>query len=202
MGLVVKEPEGGNYEPIPEGVHIGVCIGVYDLGEHYSQAYNNNAKKLLVQWELPDVCDTENNKPRLISRRYTSSLHEKSQLRKDLQAWRGKAFTPKELAGFDVSNLLGKACQMQITHHIEGAKTYSRITALMSLSKGMQPPRATYPTIVFDLDQVDSFDKLRTLPEWIQKSIKESITYKSMISSNASGLPDFNSLPDDDDLPF
>ena len=39
-------------------------------------------------------------KPFLVRRRYTASLHEKSALRKDLESWRGRAFTNVELDGF------------------------------------------------------------------------------------------------------
>jgi len=39
----------------------------------------------------------------MISKRYTMSLGEQSTLRKDLESWRGKKFTPEELQGFDLN---------------------------------------------------------------------------------------------------
>ena len=55
-------------------------------------------------------------KPRAISETYTNSLGEKANLRKMLENWRGRAFTQEEMDGFDLRNVLGKACMISVVH--------------------------------------------------------------------------------------
>ena len=72
--------------------------------------------KIRIAWELFGE-DEEGNQltvdvdgrqmPMTISKSYTVSLHEKSSLRKDLAAWRGRDFTDEEAKAFDVSRLIG-----------------------------------------------------------------------------------------------
>ena len=61
-------------------------------------------------------CTLADGKPFLISRRYSLSLHEKSSLRRDLESWRGRAFTQEELRGFDLEVLIGVGCLVSVVH--------------------------------------------------------------------------------------
>ena len=38
-------------EPIPAGVHIGICYSVVDLGTHINATYGVEQRKVLVSWE-------------------------------------------------------------------------------------------------------------------------------------------------------
>ena len=66
---------------------------------------------MIIQWETKDG---------LIAKEYTVSLNEKANLRKDLESWRGKEIQPTELEGFDMTNLLGVQCTLQIMHNDNG----------------------------------------------------------------------------------
>lgn len=200
MSLIAKQENESGFSPIPEGVHTAVCYGLIDLGTQYSEKFDKKAQKVLIMWELPDeTYKTEDGeeKPRMLSKEYTMSLHEKSGLRKDLQAWRGRTFTDEELAGFDLQNILGKGCQIQIIHKDNNGKTYANIASIMGLPKGMttkQPENF----VVFDLDNPNALQELNSLPQWVQDKIKLSETYQELKS---------NSAPDgvegaEDDLPF
>jgi hypothetical protein len=122
MALTAKENSGPGIVPIPEGVYVATCYAVIDLGTHTSPVYGNERRKVLLQWEIPEVRgDFERdgkkvNLPRAISQCYTLSLSEKANLRSDLEAWRGRKFTAEELNGFDLKTILGAACQLQIVH--------------------------------------------------------------------------------------
>jgi len=106
-------------------MHKAICYGVYDLGTQFNETFGNKNHKVLLQWELPEARidiqkDGEDlNLPRAQSKIYTLSLHEKANLRKDLESWRGKSFTATELEGFDLKNLLGVDCQLQVIHKTE-----------------------------------------------------------------------------------
>ena len=77
-------------------------------------------------------------KPFLIKRDYRASLHEKAGLRKDLEAWRGRPFTPTELLGFDLENVVGVPCTLNVIQKA-GSKggIFSNIAGIMPLAKGM-----------------------------------------------------------------
>ena len=94
MGLTISESGGGDFSPLAEGTHIGRCVRVIDLGLQPGSAQYPDAKhKVLFVWEVPGETiniDGE-DKPSLLMKRYTSSLHKKSQLRADLESWRGRS---------------------------------------------------------------------------------------------------------------
>jgi len=50
----------------------------------------------------------------VISKTYTASLNEKATLSKDLESWRGRAFTAEERAGFDLETVIGKPCTLNL----------------------------------------------------------------------------------------
>src|SRR3990167_2490369 len=63
---------------------------------------------------------------------------EKANLRKHLEAWRGKKFTKEELDGFDVEKLLGVNCQLQVIHNLsDNGGTFANVQAIVPLGKGM-----------------------------------------------------------------
>ena len=181
MSLIVKENENVGFEIIPEGTFIATCVGLYDIGAQYSERYDKSTEKIVIAWELPEVT-YENGAgevlPRIISNTYTSSLGEKANLRRDLEAWRGRAFTKEELAGFDLRNILGKPCMVQVVHSKNGEKTYANIKAIMKMHASMPVPEIASELLCFDLDDEGWEMQMEKLPEWIQNKVKESMTYK------------------------
>lgn len=184
-----------NFDPIEEGVHVGTCIKIIDLGQQYSEKFNNSSWKCLLLWELPfETIEVEKDGvkkelPRHISAEYAMSLSEKSNFRKMLEAWRGAAFTAKELEGFDITSLLGKNCQIQVNHKEKNGKTFAQIAAIMSMPKGQSAIEPTVPTKIFEFSKanhtINTINQLvedfKELPEWIQNKIKESRTTKDNI---------------------
>ncbi len=129
--------DGKVFEPAPAGVHQAVCVDVVDLGllETTWQGVTKKQHKINVAWQIAE--ERADGKPFLVFKRYTLSLHEKSGLRKDLQSWRGKAFTRDEEMGFDIERLLGVNCLLNITHHEAGDRVYANVVSIMPLVKGM-----------------------------------------------------------------
>jgi hypothetical protein len=157
MSLIAKDSGGGEFEQAPEGSFIARCFKIIDLGTQTTE-FSNETKhqsKILLSWELldDDAGLNKDGQPFVLSKRYTLSLHEKSSLRADLQAWRGKAFTAEELEGFHLKNVLGAYCQVQIVHTENGGKTYADMSAIMSF-KG-EKPAPVLPDVIFDLSNPD-----------------------------------------------
>ena len=147
MALMVKENDGNRVAPIEPGVYQAINYAVLDLGTHEDQTFGGESRKVLLQWELPD-CRGEFerdgkkiNLPRAISKRYTLSLSEMANLRKDLESWRGRSFTAEELRGFDMRAVLGTSCQLMVAHKTsKEGRTYASVSAIMALPKGAAHP--------------------------------------------------------------
>ena len=135
--MIVKEPES-NFIPAPAGAHAAVCVDEIDLG-YVANRFDPDADDVLtvrLVWQIAE--DMSDGKPFLIKKEYRASLHEKAGLRKDLESWRGRPFTEAEKAGFDLENVVGVPCMLNIIHKT-GSKggTFANIAAVMPLPKGM-----------------------------------------------------------------
>ena len=202
MSLTLSEKSNAGYDPIPAGTHIAVCCAMVDIGSQWSEQYKNASRKVMIGWEIPGETITIDGeeRPRTIYKRYTASLNPKARLRKDLEAWRGKAFTDQELAAFDLVKIVGTGCMLTVIHREFNSKIYSDVAGVSSLIRGIDPPNLSEPALVFDLDSASDED-INKLPEWIQKLVKNSETYKERTVQ----APELEDIPPEDsleDIPF
>lgn len=207
MGLIAKDTGTDNdFTPVPQGTHLAICNMVVDLGLQET-TYNNETKvkhQCFVRWELPheriewEVDGQKKEGPMSIGKTYTLSLADKANLRKDLEAWRGKAFTPDELDGFDLFNLLGVGCQVTVTHKAKDNRTYANVTGVAGWPRGMPKPQATEnPILKHAEDNQADFEKL---PEWIRNKIKQSLPADHAVNQTDDPGTTANDL--DDEIPF
>jgi len=133
MSLLARRPTK-TFTVAPEGLWAAVCVDVQDLG---LQAGPYGAKhKVRLVWQL-DVFDAEHDRRYDVARVYTLSLHERAALRKDLESWRGKKFTEKELDGFDLEKLLGVSAQLQVAQNLsDDGTTYANVLTVLPPTKG------------------------------------------------------------------
>lgn len=185
MSLIVSAKGSGGLPPVSEGNHVGICIGLYDIGVHYNERFEKSSPKVVISWELPE--EMASGGPRIVNKTYTASLSEKSALRQDLESWRGRAFTTEELEAFYLANILGKPCMLQIIHNTKGENTYANIKAVTSLHKSIPVPPPVNEPKSFDLDDSDWLWRLDhgELPEWVVKRVKESETYQERMQQGA-----------------
>ena len=125
-----------------------------------------------------------------------------------LENWRGRAFTQEEMDGFDLRNVLGKACMISVVHGTKSdGSPYAKVGSVSKMPKGMSvPQKTTNALILFDLDAPDALENLQKLPEWVQNRIKESETYKEKMRPDASVVEarndDFAVIDAAEDCPF
>lgn len=155
---------GGDFEQAPIGTHIARCVKIIDIGTQKGeyQGKVNIRRQCIVGWELPNELMQEGEykgKPFVVSRFYTASLGEKANLRKDLENWRGRAFTEQELLGFESKNILDKACMISVIHNEKGK---ARVSGVMAVPKGTKAPERVNDLVYFSLDTFDpkTFDSL------------------------------------------
>ncbi len=150
MPLMVTAGDSKTYTPTPAGVHQAVCVDVIDKGMLPNTFKPGTSQhKIALAWQIDE--EREDGKRFLVYKRYTASLHEKATLRKDLESWRGRAFTRDEEMGFDVESIIGANCLLNIQHNVNGDKTYANVVAVMPLHKGM--------TKIFARDYVREADR-------------------------------------------
>lgn len=207
MGTTATK-KGGDFEITPAGAQVARCYRVIDLGTQTTTWHEERKKahKIMLTWELLGDQRMSDGRPFAISKRYTLSTHEKSALRKDLEAWRGRPFTREEEAAFDVANVVGAYCLLNVTHN-PGAdgNTYANVASLMPVPKGMPKPAAVNPNATFDIDQpdmalFDTFsDKLKatimSAEEWGDKKKGEAFEDDIPWRNDAPQGTDPNDLP-------
>jgi hypothetical protein len=185
MAIMVNDT-GGNFEQVPPGTHLAVCKGVYDIGQQKREWKGTikYTRQVIIVFEVNERMTIEEHAGERfnISSWYTASLADKSNLRKDLESWRGRAFTSEELAGFDIEVLVGKTCLLSIVENDKGKSIIS------SISKPMKGAEAIKIEKPFD-----------GIPEWIQKVAAEA--YVEPENPPADPYKNSNNTKDDD-IPF
>jgi len=188
MALTLSETAKNTERQLPEaGATVGVLFSLVDLGTQ-KVSWDGEEKytpKLRLAFELPEQTIegevTENGKttkvtkPMVVSIELTRSLGERATLRKHLETWRGQAFTSKELASFNLRNLLGKACLLTLVHKTSQAgRNYCAIQGIAKLPKSMKAPAKTENTQVFYEIEQGEGGQFSELPEWLQEKIRSS----------------------------
>lgn len=207
MSLTAKATNEKQFELAPEGTHIARCIQIVDLGTQPVE-FNGEKKeqhKARITWELPNeqrVFKEENGEqPFLVSKEFTVSLSEKANLRKVLESWRGKAFEDSELQGFDVMNVLGVPCMLQIIHKTsKSGNKYAEISSVMKLMKGTVCPNQINPSTSLSFEDWNEAI-FNGLNEWLRDKIKLSPEYRALREPENMHIPDNNNT-DNDCLPF
>ena len=173
--LIAKEPES-TFEPIEEGPYQAVCSSVIDTGTQ-TMTYNEESKqvrRIRVTWEL-SVDGSEN---RLIGKDYTLSLHEKAEMRKDLQTWLGRSLTDQEKEeGFDLFKMVGVAAKISVVNKAgQNGKTYSNVNLVLESELSFSPENTPFGYSINNHD-IDTYD---LIPEFIQNRIKVSAEGKAI----------------------
>ena len=198
MSLTVKD-NSKNFLPAPEGLHMAHCYAVIDLGIQLNAHFNNYSPKVLIGWELPSTLMPDGN-PFIQYQRYTASLTDGSHLRKLLESWRGRSFTPEELEGFHLKHILGVPCYLSIAHKLnpKSQTIYANVVGICPLPEGTVCPDLFNPPLFFDLDDY-SDDAYQAVPESIRQKINVS---RGDAKANQVAQAPVESTELDNDLPF
>ena len=180
MEFIAKSEGNSNIPKLENGVYTALSSMLIDLGFQKSVLDNNVRRKFMMVWTIVGEFIEVNKEqlPRVMSKEYTLSLNEKSNLRKDLQAWRGQAFTEEELQGFDLLTVMNKPCQLQIINEEKNGKTYNNISAIMAMPKGMTV-EPLQETTVFITNNPETWNNWEKIPKWIKEKIKKAEGYET-----------------------
>ncbi len=218
MSMIVKENGGAEIPMLEAGVYTAYSNALVDLGVQRSDKFQKDIRKFRIIWVIcgEEVEINGEKYPRTVSKEYSFSLGEKSTLKKDLQSWRGQPFTADELTGFDLSNILNKACQMQIIVEEKEGKHFNNIAGIMALPKGttVEVPKTGY---IFDTYEQQTYSNYEKIPKFMQERIKQAIGISDELKAFIKDYDEFKAnqtnitenqnndngiIAPDDDLPF
>jgi hypothetical protein len=212
MAIPASDSGGGNFEPLKPDSYVARCYQMVHIGT-VPETYEGKHKmqnKVMITFEIPSEMRTyreeEGERPASISKEYTVSLGENATLRKDLESWRGKPFTPDELKAFDLEKLVGAPCMLNIIEKLTQNGPKPRIATINKLHKDLKCPDQINPSRVLSYDKFD-LTLFESLPEFLKDKVKSSLEYKAMVGETkavASNIPAEMQVPDDDEdsLPF
>jgi hypothetical protein len=197
-------------EPIPAGNYIARCYQMIEIGTVTEFVMNKNVtlKKVRIGWELPTelkVFDqSKGEQPLVISKEYTLSMNEKSNLRKDLKSWRGKDFSEDEAKAFDITKLLGAPCMLNIIHKpsaTDPSRVYDQIAGITPLPRGINAPAAINKIFVLSYDSFDE-ERFNGLPDFIKTKMQGSSEYQNFRNPSEKSFNAEHVSEPIDDLPF
>ena len=210
--------KGGDFEICPSGMHLARCYRLVDIGTQQSE-YMGATKflhKITLAWEVHGIDDAGmpikmlDGRPFGIFKNYTLSWSEKANLRLDLQSWRGKPFNQEEMQKFDLKNILGVWCMLNVIEHVgKNGNTYANIAGISpvpGMIKAAGFPQPVNPVQLFSLQNPDmvmfeSFSnnlkaKIESSPEW--KKLHAPKPSAPMLRAAPESDPEF----DDEEIPF
>ena len=122
------------FTPHPEGQFVAKCVDVIDLGEvvtDFPGTPKSLSKKCALVFRTGQQ-NPENNEVIDIAAEFTVSMGDKANLRKFLEAWRGKAYTPEQIKdGVPLHKLTGNWGLLTIEHKKSGkGRTYAKINSI------------------------------------------------------------------------
>ena len=186
----VKAPE--KIPMLEPGIYHGVCCWLIYLGKQFSLIEQDYKDRILIFWQLPGerIVVGDQERPRRVFREFTVSMNTKSNLRKMLEAWRGRPYTDDEAQDVDLSRLLGAGAQVQIMHKPkQNGDLKVVVENILPLPRGDQLPPVE--TLIFDLDDPATYQAFNNLPEWVQKRVSQAQGFADtgLVVGNDDALP-------------
>lgn len=193
-------------ELIPAGNYIARCYSMVHIGtvKEIIKGEEKRLNKVRITWELPTELrvfnEEKGEQPIVISKEYTLSMNEKSNLRKDLESWRGRAFSELQAKSFDICALLGVPCMLNIIHKMNKSdKEYATISNISSIPKGFECPAQINKNFEWNFEDKWDEIELENFPDFIKEKIKSSEEYQRMKSDVIDMTTDEG---EHSDLPF
>lgn len=199
---------------VPPGSHLARCYRIVDLGSQKSEYMGRikQLRKIMIGWEIHGESEdgtpllTDKGEPMAIFKNYTHSWGENSNLRKDLQSWRGKPWTDEEAETFDIERLLNQWCMLNVIHRPgQNNKIYANVdsvTPVHPIIKQRGFPQGFNDTQVFNMEHPD-WTVFETFSQGLKTKIENSPEYKALKNPGAVSEGKKVGFDDlEDDIPF
>lgn len=208
MAIIAKKPEN-DFKKVEPGSYVARCYSMIEIGtiETEYKGQKKKQQKVMLTFELPEELDVFNEdkglEPYAVSKTYTLSMFKDSNLRKDLEGWRGKGFTEEEAEAFDITKLLGLPCMLSIIHEpgvSDPSKTYVKIASISRLPKNLECPPQINTTKTLSYDSFN-WSVYESLSDYLKEKIASSDEFK-MLQDPSTTHTEEPGIPVNEDLPF
>jgi len=185
MSLKLKSMNSGKpkAERIPEGTYPARIVTVVDLGvqpqtDWKTGEVTDSKPRLLLTWELPtelmEFKDDEDNvtmRPRWISKEYTASNFDQSNIM--------KLINTLDPSISEMQELLDRGCLVNVGSTVNGN---AKIVGVMPAPNGMEVGELANDSSFFDFDEPEQ-ELFLSQPAWIQGKIMDADNYNGFADS-------------------
>src|SRR4030081_3124464 len=136
--------KGKSFDPVPAGNHVARLYEIIHIGTIPTtwQGQEKMTDKIRLTFELCNEKKEfkEGEKPFSISREFTYSWGTKGNLRPFVEGFIGTKLHDDEAYTFNLEDLLGDVCLLNVVHTEKDGNTYSNIQGASPLPKSMKAP--------------------------------------------------------------
>lgn len=191
---------GADFEKVPEGTYLAVCSLVADVGlQPGSGQFPDPKVKVYFRFEIPserikyEKDGKEIDAPAIIYANYTASMGTKANLRKIVESWRGKSMTDAEAEQFDVANVLGATCMLQVVHSKDGK--YANVKNVMKPMAGAAKLKPEGKAIYFGPDDDAAYE---LLPKFLKEKWENQLDPQVNAKAERAKRPEPGSIDADE----
>lgn len=128
----------------PEGQFAALCVDFIDHGECVIEFPGSDSyvgEKVRYIWNT-EALNPDTQKPFEPNVEYTVSMSQKANLRKALEAWRGKPYTPEQIeAGIPFHKVVGQWCMLTVAHvPTKAGRSFAKVTGIAPLHPAIPKP--------------------------------------------------------------
>ena len=192
---ITAKDSGGSFSPHPEGQFAMSCVDVVNLGvnvEQYADQEPREVAKIALVFASGERQEDESLT--YVTTEMTLSANEKANLRKFVEAWRGKSYTVEQAAeGIPIHKLHSQSALISIEHiTTRKGRKFAKISSISPLPKAMPGP---HPGLV------EQYARPKFLTDRAAQYAEALRKHRAM---NGDALPTAAELAadDDDPLPF
>lgn len=196
---ITAKASGNTFKIHPAGQFIAQCVDTIDLGDKLEE-FPGNPPKLVHKCALVFRTGEQNEETGEyidVAKEFTVSMGDKANLRKFLEQWRGKAYTPEQLdAGVPLHKLTGNHGQITVAHtKTKKGNDFAVLTACVGVMAQLK-------------SHTKDWAGTYTRGEWWDKRKKEyaeeAQKFRAEQAPTTHDDADFGGFPadDDDSLPF
>lgn len=192
---VTAHDAGGGFEPHREGQYAMVCVDVVDLGVNVEvfpgQEPREVAKVALV---FASGERQEDGSLTLVTTEMTNSANEKANLRRFIEAWRGKSYSAEQIAaGLPIGKLWSQPALVSIEHvTTRKNKKFAKIKSISQVPTGVAAP---------DGKVVEEYTRPKFLTDR-KAAYAAALTKHRTAMGAGQPEPEYPGDDEDDDLPF
>jgi hypothetical protein len=192
---------GTSFAAHPEGQYAMVCVDVVNLGTNIEQFPGQDAKEVDKAALVFASGERQEDKTlTVVTVEMTLSMNEKANMRKFLESWRGKSYTPEQAAsGVPLHKVQGQTALVSVEHILtKRGRKFAKVRSIAPLPKKMDAP---------DAGVLEEYERPKFLEDKKAEYAKALAKYRQDVHADVDQSvgeypDDFDQTDDTDDLPF